>query len=368
MCLAFLSHAQPLFIPNQGQWPDPFLAKTPLSYGAVFWESTGYRMILLNERVMPEHGHDDHGPNLHPNGPDAFGLLCTYVGAQLEAPLVGIDPTSSPRNYLLGKDASRWITNVPEYQGFKRPNLYPFIDQVWGEKEGELYNAWHVRPGGDPAVIQIAYEGIVPRLDAEGQLVLETPLGTITETAPYAYILETGKTVRCEFTLENGRVGFKVGYYAKGKTLIIDPTLVFSSFSGSLADNWGYTATYDQQGNLYGGGIVFDAGYPTTAGAIDPTYNDVNSAGYARMDIGLTKFSSNGTARLYSTYIGGDSPDQPHSMMVNNAGELVILGTTGSDDFPVPSTGLISQFQGGPAYGPVQGSPNSFDFQDGVDI
>ena len=86
MCLAFLSHAQPLFIPNQGQWPDPFLAKTPLSYGAVFWESTGYRMILLNERVMPEHGHDDHGPNLHPNGPDAFGLLCTYVGACSWAP------------------------------------------------------------------------------------------------------------------------------------------------------------------------------------------------------------------------------------------------------------------------------------------
>ncbi len=107
------------------------------------------------------------------------------------------------------------------------------------------------------------------------------------------------------------------------------------------------------QGNLYGGGIVFDAGYPTTAGAIDPTYNDVTSAGYSRMDIGLTKFSANGSARLYSTYIGGGSPDQPHSMMVNNAGELVMLGTTGSDDFPIPTSGLISQFQGGPAYGPL---------------
>ncbi len=169
--------------------------------------------------------------------------------------------------------------------------------------------------------------------------------------------------MRCEYTLENGRVGFKVGYYAKGKTLVIDPTLVFSSFSGSLADNWGYTATYDNQGNLYGGGIVFDAGYPTTAGAIDPTYNDPTSNG-SRMDIGLTKFSANGSARLYSTYIGGGAPDQPHSMMVNNAGELVILGTTGSDDFPVPTNGLISQFQGGPAYV----SPVNFNFSDGVDI
>ncbi len=369
--MAFWSQAQPLFIPNLGQWPEPFLAKTPLSYGAVYWEPTGYRMMLLSERVMPEHGHSDeshHQPNLHPDGPDAFGLICTYVGAQAQSPFEGMDATASPRHYLLGNDPSKWVTNVPEYQGFKRPSLYPSIDQYWVEKDGELYNAWYVRPGGDPADIQIAYEGVQPLLDAEGQLVLETPLGTITETAPYAYILETRKPVRCEYTLENGRVGFKVGYYSKGKTLVIDPTLVFSSFSGSLADNWGYTATYDAQGNLYGGGIVFDAGYPTTAGAIDPTYNDVTSAGYSRMDIGLTKFSANGSARLYSTYIGGGSPDQPHSMMVNNAGELVMLGTTGSDDFPIPTSGLISQFQGGPAYGPSQGSSTSFNYDEGVDI
>jgi gliding motility-associated-like protein len=371
MCLAFWSHAQPLFIPNQGQWPQPILAKTPLSYGAVFWEPSGFRMMLLNERVMPEHGHHDEehtSPNLHEDGPDAFGLLCTYVGAQPQAPLVGIEPMSSTRNYLIGKDASKWATNIPEYQGFKRTDLYPFIDQIWGEKGGELYNAWYVRPGGDPAAIQIAYEGLDPRIDREGQLVLETPLGTITETAPYAYILETGKPVRCEFILENGRVGFKVGYYAKGKTLVIDPTLVFSSFSGSLADNWGYTATYDAQGNLYGGGIVFDAGYPTSAGALDPTFNEVTTAGYVSMDIGITKFSANGASRLYSTYVGGGEPDQPHSMMVNNAGELVIMGTTGSDDFPIPTGALISQFQGGPTYGPSQGSPNSFLYDDGVDL
>ena len=59
MCLAFWSHAQPLFVPNLGQWAEPFLAKTPLSYGAVFWEPSGFRMMLLNERVMPEHGHHD---------------------------------------------------------------------------------------------------------------------------------------------------------------------------------------------------------------------------------------------------------------------------------------------------------------------
>ena len=369
--MAFWSQAQPLFIPNLGQWPEPFLAKTPLSYGAVYWESTGYRMMLLNERVMPEHGHSDeadHQANLHPDGPDAFGLVCTYVGAQAQSPFEGMDATASPRHYLLGNDPSKWATNVPEYQGFNRKNLYPFIDLTWAEKDGKLYNAWYVRPGGDLSDIRLEYKGVDPRLDTEGQLVLETPLGTITETAPYAYILETGKPVRCVFTIENGRVGFKAGNYAKGKTLVIDPTLVFASFSGSLADNWGYTATYDTLGNLYGGGVVFDAGYPTTPGAFDITYNDPAQSLWTRMDIGVTKFNSNGSNRLYSTYIGGNQPDQPHSMIVDNTGDLIIFGTTGSNNFPVPANGFVSQFQGGPAYAYRYNPDTLFNFSNGVDV
>ncbi len=130
-------------------------------------------------------------------------------------------------------------------------------------------------------------------------------------------------------------MGFKVGYYAQGKTLVIDPTLVFSSFSGSLADNWGYTATYDAQGNLYGGGIVFDAGYPTTAGAIDPTYNDVTSAGLRSNGCRLTKFSANGFGPLVLHLHRWRLPrPTPFHDGEQRRRELVMLGTTGSDDFP----------------------------------
>jgi len=59
-------------------------------------------------------------------------------------------------------------------------------------------------------------------------------------------------------------VRFKVGSYPKDATLTIDPTLVFVTYSGSKADNWGYTATYDGVGNMYIGGIVFGVGYPIT--------------------------------------------------------------------------------------------------------
>jgi len=148
---------------------------------------------------------------------------------------------------------------------------------------------------------------------------------------------------------------------------VIDPTLVFSSFSGSTADNWGYTATYDAQENLYGGGVVFGVGYPTTPGAFDATYNDPTT-GISRMDIGITKFSKDGTQRIYSTYIGGNKPDQPHSMMVNSLGELVIMGTTGSGNFPTTAGAYDVSFNGGPPVNSSTQSPLPFNFEDGVDL
>ena len=187
--LTFTSQAQPLFIPNQGQWAEDFLAKTALSYGAIFWEKQGYRMTLLNERMMPEHGHGDHTPNIYPEGPDAFAFFCTYAGANPAPTFEGQRPTASPRHYFIGNNPDNWKSDIAEFQGFKITELYPLIDLTWSEKEGELYNAWTIRPGGNPEAITILYDGITPSLDAEGRLVLPTPLGTLVETAPYAYIL-----------------------------------------------------------------------------------------------------------------------------------------------------------------------------------
>ncbi|MFZ9778153.1 MAG: hypothetical protein ACO3CI_07475, partial [Schleiferiaceae bacterium] len=199
---------------------------------------------------------------------------------------------------------------------------------------------------------------------------LETPFGPWTEGRPVAITRgpKGRREVRASYRmLDAETVVFDLGPYRRQDTLIIDPTLVFSSFSGSTADNWGYTATFDAQENLFGGGIVFGTGYPTTPGAFDPSYNDPTT-GISTMDIGITKFSADGTQRLYSTYIGGSKPDQPHSMVVNSTGELVILGTTGSSDFPSTAGAYDATYNGGPPINASTNSPLYFDFEDGVDL
>ena len=57
--------------------------------------------------------------------------------------------------------------------------------------------------------------------------------------------------------LEDNTVSFffPEGYNLNNK-LIIDPVLEFSTYSGSYADNFGYTATHDNFGFLYSGSTV----------------------------------------------------------------------------------------------------------------
>jgi len=330
LAIAAASRAQPVIVPNLGQWTGGFRAKTALADGAIFWTDQGYRIRVVHPKHRGGAVANPHYPTTQwpEHWPDAHALFVEFVGANPQASSSGSAATPSPRHYLLGSDPSRWTTNVPEYEDWRTSNA------------------------------------------AEGALRLATPMGTWIEDRPVAYTLgKSGKTpVAAAYRiLSDSTVSFELGPYRRSDTLVIDPNLVFSSFSGSTADNWGYTATYDNQENLYGGGIVFDVGYPTTPGAFDASYNDATS-NFSTMDIGLTKFSANGSQRLYSTYVGGNGPDQPHSMMVTSLGELVVMGTTGSSNFPVTAGAYDVTFNGGPPVNGTTGSPLAFDFKDGVDL
>ncbi|MBS1935831.1 MAG: hypothetical protein JST96_17665, partial [Bacteroidetes bacterium] len=113
-------------------------------------------------------------------------------------------------------------------------------------------------------------------------------------------------------------------------------TLVFSTFTGSSSDNWGFTATYGPDGSFYAGGIVGGNGFHTTTGAFQTNFKN------GTWDVGIMKFSS-GTGpgnvqKIYATYLGGSNNEYPHSLVVDAQGELVVFGRTSSSDFPALTT------------------------------
>ena len=91
------------------------------------------------------------------------------------------------------------------------------------------------------------------------ELMITTSVGAIKELYPYSYQVQGGKrqTVNCKYVVTNNIVRFKVTDYDPRSTIVIDPTLIFSTFSGSTAENWGFTATPGLDGSFYAGGIAF---------------------------------------------------------------------------------------------------------------
>src|SRR5258706_4329292 len=167
---------------------------------------------------------------------------------------------------------------------------------------------------------------------------MQLSVGTIVEMRPFSYQQINNETVSvdCEYILNGNEVSFKVSKYNKNFPLIIGPTLVFSSFTGSFAANWGFTATYDNAGDLYSGGNVQGAGYPVTVGAYQVTYGGGNASGNGwQSDMAIAKFNPTGTAFLYATYLGGVRHGQPHSVNHGNNNKPANYWVTSASQYSV---------------------------------
>ena len=228
-------------------------------------------------------------------------------------------------------------------------NVYAGIDVRYYVNKDKLKYDIIIGPNASSNKIKIKYKGLKEIRLREENLYAVTTVNTIIEKQPYAYQLINGKKidVACVYKLNKNELSFSFpeGYNAN-YTLIIDPVLDFSTYSGSTTDNFGYTATYDNFGFLYSGSTSFGVGYPTTLGAYQINY--ANASGGT--DIAITKYDTSGTQRIYSTYLGGQNDELPHSMIVNSANELFVYGTTASADFPTTSSAFQQNFKGGGSF------------------
>ncbi len=207
---------------------------------------------------------------------------------------------------------------------------------------------------GNPNDIKLEITGVDKLKLKNNNIEITTSVNKIIEYKPYAYQIINGKKkqIKCKYFLQDNIISF---YFPQGydttKQLIIDPSLIFSTYSGSTADNWGMTATFDSYGNVYSGGIAFDVGYPTTIGAYQQNFaGGVGIGGnYANgCDIAIIKYTPDGTSRLWATYLGGTTGEElPHSLVCDAFDNLLIFGTTGSNDFPVTANAYDISFNGG---------------------
>ncbi len=363
IALGFTSNSQEIWLlPNEGQWNKNIEYKVDLQMGEMLIEKDGFRFFLNDAKQTYRHSHDSDSPDAQPDTYKAHVIKSTFLGSNWEKEVENKNSSSFYTNYILGNDASTWKGNIYSYSDVLLIDYYSGIDLRLNGEQGFKYSL-EVEPFVDASVVKIQYEGQTSiSIDKEGQLVIENRFGEIIEGTPVAWTEgENGRTeVEVHYSLKKNVIEFVFPEgYNHSEKLIIDPSLTFSTFTGSTADNWGMSATPDPSSNLFGGGVVFAAGYPVTVGAYDATFN----AG--GIDIGLTKFTADGTALIYSTYIGGNGSETPNSMICSPSGELYIYGLTSSSNFPMAGASFDNSFAGGPNVSSVS---NGLGFAAGTDL
>jgi hypothetical protein len=160
--------------------------------------------------------------------------------------------------------------------------------------------------------------------------------------APDGGVALVGQTVSPDFPTTPGAYQRT----AKGEDVFVarlnsSGGLVFSTFLGGFGSEDAYGVGFDPSGSIIVGGTTSSADFPTTPGAIDRTYAEPTNAaeGDAHGDVYLTRFTSDGSAVTYSTYIGGQSADVLEDMVVDSLGYVTIVGwITGHNVEVFPTT------------------------------
>lgn len=345
------------FVKNEGQWKEPFLYHAGTGESDIFLEKDGFTYVVgAADNIQRMHDFK-HNRTTQPVTLKYHAYRVYFEGAQ---PVLPIPTKKQPHynNYFIGNDPSRWKTNIHPHLVVDYPSVYPGIDVHVASEDGRMKYDFIAKAGADVSKIVLRFDGVEGMRVKNKKLQLITSVGIIEEMEPYAYQYINGekKTVSCNYKLQGNQVHFEFpdGFDAS-QTLIIDPTVVFATYTGSTYDNWGFTATYDDAGNFYAGGIAGSAsggtGYPTTVGAFQTTFGGGGTGGGNGLampcDMAITKYNSTGTAMIYSTYIGGSNNDQPHSMVVDASGNLIIAGRTYSNNFPTTAGCYDNSFNNG---------------------
>jgi hypothetical protein len=267
----------------------------------------------------------------------SIGYLIKFDGANKVAPN-GRDKLPFGTNFFIGNDPSHWRTNVPGYREVVYPNLYDGVDLIYRVRPDGLKYEFVVRPDADLDRISFTYDGVeAVGFDGAG-LVAHTELGDVHDSQPYSY-QEGGDGVICGFDARGPlSYGFECIGWDRSNTLIIDP-LVYSTFLGGGAGDQGNSIKVDASGNAYVAGYTWSSDFPITPGVIQVIYGRAG-------DAFVTKLNPNGSALVYSTYIGGAGRDSAAAIALDPSGNVYLTGFTQSSDFPT-TPGALDRTRGG---------------------
>jgi hypothetical protein len=237
------------------------------------------------------------------------------------------------------------ILFVKLYRKVRIKEVYPGIDWILRyDENGNFHHEFEASPNSNIAQIKIKVKNAKIELTDEGRSVLlKTPIGTIKDGNLIAY--EGKKEITAKYTIKDNLLSFEIKDYEGKERLLIDPhALVWGTYYGGSDWDFAYSISTDANGNVFVVGWTRSADFPTyDAGG--GAYYQPNKAGYWGSDAFILKFTNNGI-RLWATYYGGSNGDYAYSISTDANGNVFVVGSTNSTDFPTLNPGGGAYFDG----------------------
>jgi uncharacterized protein (TIGR03437 family) len=268
------------------------------------------------------------------SGVTVMGASLGFSGANSETQAIALDLLAERHNYFHGTVSQ---TDIPTYRRVRYSRLYPGIDCVfYGDQKGLEFD-FEVSPGADPEKIRLRWSDAKRvRLDANGELVIETLSGELRQRKPTVYQERNGQRVLIAggYRLAaDGEIRFSLGRYDRKHPIVIDPVIFALDQNLILVD----AMAGDPEGNLYITGQTSSSILPTTVGAVQPAYGGGTCVAYSIgpggpgnfpcPDAFVIKLDSKGQI-AYATYLGGDGYDSGSAIAADTSGNAYVAGST----------------------------------------
>lgn len=342
--IAGLEKAPLSFEVNQGQ-SDPRVKF--LSHG------NGYSLYLTDSAavlVLAKRGNRSKVPGGNSVTGDVIRM--ELPGTQRDLHISGADELPGKANYFVGNNPSKWRAGIPTYAKVRYEDVYPGIDLVYYGNQRNLEYDFIVSAKADPSLVLLRFQG-AERLSitSSGDLTIRGRNGEIAFHKPVVYQMRGGirEPVEGRFRrLAANSIGFKLANYDHTRAVIIDPALAYSTYLGGSSGESGNAVAADAAGDFYVAGGTFSSDFPVTAGAfqkenVGMEFPEGGPAGNAF----ITKFNSRSSALIYSTYLGGTTPNESRgdwdgdvatAVAIDAAGNAYVTGYASSYNFPVTSS------------------------------
>jgi hypothetical protein len=303
-------------------------------------------------------------------------VYSTYLGGSLWDEGHGIAVDSSGNAYVTGLAASADFPTVNPFQAVSHANITAFVaklnatgsalvystylggsghDEAYGiavDSFGSAYVTGETFSADFPTVNPLqgtnhgVYDAFVTKFNAAGTALVystylggtgdDTACGIAVDSSGNVYV--TGYTWSTDFPTVNPLQPTNRSYTPGNATAFVakvnatGSALVYSTYLGGTDDDRASGIAVDSSGNAYVTGITSSNDFPT-ANPFQATCRG-NCSAYSKYNAFVTKLNVDGTALVYSTYLGGTADNGASGIAVDPSGNAYLTGYTSSTDFP----------------------------------